>query len=186
MRPAVALPAAFWLVAYTGILLGLATTEARIRRADARRAWVGYGVLLGAGLVLCAWGPRLFARAGGDPFPFRVAWNSLCAIWLVQEWALLHYLLRLTSSASERFLSRPTIVIPAVTFAAVILAVFLSTAAYHARIPAPRRPLDEVERLAHLYVRLAGFAYIAVEAAIAAALWRAGRVLDALIARARS
>lgn len=191
MGPSVAIPAAFWLFAETTIVVGLAATTARVARGSWRTpAWLFYAAFFLAGCALLSGGPRRLAprapfetAALVQAFGKRFAWNLVCAQWIVLEWSMLFYLLRLADVAGRRFLGRGVATIPAWGHVAGYVVVLSATVGYHLAAPRAAETLEEFERFAHLYVRLAGFCYIALEAGIAWALWRGRRVLAGLVER---
>jgi len=186
MAPFVLAAAAFWTLSYLVIVGGLAAVESRVRSGtegslSAAAPYAGLALLGVACLVV---GPRLLAGAGPAPLPHRIAWNGTCAIWVIFEWSLLVHLLGLIDAASSRFLARATFRIPSGLHLAGYLVVAAATVLFHRELLRETSAPPDLLRGCHLFVRLCGFVYLTLEAAICLALLRARSVLGALLALA--
>lgn len=183
IRPLSAAAAFFWLLTETVIVMSLVWLDGRLLGRTRRLAWTGYGGLfaLGVGIILA--GPRLFRGLGPAPFPNRLAWDLLCAAWLVLEWSMLVHLTEVTRTAARRFLGRTLAAIPCGWHLGGIGAVLAATAFFHWRLLVVTSTPAQIGQAGYLFVRLAGFGYLALEAALAVALWRAYRLVRELVAQ---
>lgn len=180
MKPLSACAAGFWLFAETIIVLSLLWLDARIRRGPWRKGWILYAGLFLGGVILILAGPGLLAPFGPAPFGPRFSWDLLCTIWLVLEWAMLVHITGVTRAAGRRFLDEDGFAIGAGTHAVITVLIIAVALHYHLVIMRREPTAESVMADSYLFVRAAGFGYILLETAIAAALARAFVMLKRL------
>lgn len=165
--------AVFWLLAETAIVCFLIHARVQIsgRRSIAELSgWIGFFI---AGCVLVVKGPALLQPLGGEYFGRRLTWDILCTMWIILEWAILYHLSRLIASADARYRRGTIRPMPAALYWAGIAAIVIAAGVYHVRMFPPDLDPGTLTYRSFLFVRLAGFAYIAIEAGLALLLYRA-------------
>ncbi|RMH57630.1 MAG: hypothetical protein D6679_06205 [Candidatus Hydrogenedentota bacterium] len=178
-----AVPAAVWLVAETLIVFLLAWFESRLTGGSVRGTYASTTFLFFLGFFQILRGPALYSFLWGSPFGPRLAWNLICLVWVLLELSMFRGILRVTYAARTRFLSHTTPPPPDHLFLTTGFLFALFTVAFEYAVGAtPRRP-EIVILLSYSFVRVAGFAWLLIESAIAYALFKASKTATELLCR---